>query len=336
MNRSIGRTLLRIAAGAIFALWTAWNALTLVFANLNASWLRHGLALAYVACVVLVLLLVRPFRRALAFAISAGLIVTMAYVATRPSNDRDWQPDVAVSATASLEGDKVTIRGVRNFRYRSEHDFDANWEERSFDLSKLRSLDLLMSYWGPVAYCHTMLSFGFEGGEQLIASVEARKERGEEYSTFGGFFKQYELVYLFGDERDFIGLRTNQRGEDVYLYRIRVRPHRLHELFLSYVHFADRLAVEPEFYDVIENSCGVNVMHRAAESGKVVFAGRELLLNGEWDRHFYEFGMLDQSRPFEELRRLSRVNDRARAAGDAPDFSRRIREGLPPPPQFPE
>lgn len=314
--------------------WLGWTALTIVFSNLSSPGLRQALAAGYVLWLGAALLLVRPRRRGLVLALGSSALVALAYVLVRPSNEREWLADVSVAPSVAFEGERVTVRGVRNFAYRSESDFDARWEERSYDLGALCSLDLVMSYWGPVDYCHTFLSFGFEGGEQLACSVETRKEVGESFSTLAGFFKRYELVYVFGDERDLIGVRAIHRGEHVYLYRLRAEPARLRELFLSYLHFADDLSRSPQFYGVLRNSCGVNILHRVAETGRTVIVGRDALLNGYWDQNLYEQGALDQSFSFEELRSRSRIDERARAAGESPDFSRLIREGLPaaPPP----
>jgi hypothetical protein len=323
-----------LLAAVALAGWFAWTALTIWFSNLDRAWLRELLCGAYVLSLVVALYVRRPLRRGVRLALVLSLPVALVYVLTQPSNEREWQPDVAVAATVDVDGERVTVTGVRNFRYKSESDFEPRWEVRSYDLGRLRSLDLLMSYWGPVDYCHTFVSFGFEGGEQLAASVETRKEVGESYSTWAGFFKRFELLYVFGDERDLIGVRTNHRGENVYLYRLRVRPDRLRELFLSYVDFANGLAREPQFYGVIRNSCGVNILHRVAETGRTVFAGRDALLNGYWDRHLYEQGALDRNLPFDVLRERSRIDDRARAAGDSSEFSRLIRAGLPPPPPW--
>ena len=72
------------------------------------------------------------------------------------------------------------------------------------------------------AIAHIMLSFGFAGRDYVTISIETRKEVGESYDTIRGFFRQYELIYIVGDERDLIRLRTNYRKnppEDVYLYR---------------------------------------------------------------------------------------------------------------------
>jgi len=325
------RRLLSVLRIVALVVWFAWTALTIEFSNLSSAGVRDALAIAYVAALALALFLVRPRRRGVLVALGASLAVALVYLVQRPSNEREWLPDVAVTPTVELAGDRVTIHGVRDFRWRSDTDFDARWEDRTYDVSALRTVDLVMSYWGPLAYCHTFVSFGFEGGEQLAVSVETRKEVGEEFSTYAGFFKRFELTYVFGDERDLIGVRAGHRGEQVYLYRVRAEPTRLRELFLSYVHFADDLARAPQFYDVLDNSCGVNILHRVADTGAVALAGRAALLNGYWDRHLYDHGALDQSLPFDELRAQSRIDARAKDV-DAPDYSRRIREGLPSPP----
>ena len=325
----LARGLVRAGAFLALGVWLAWTALTIIFSNEGSPELRYALTGAYVLWLGGALLLLRPRGRKLALVLGSSALVALAYALVRPSNEREWLADVAVTPTVEIDGERVTVHGVRNFAYRSETDFDARWEIRSYDLAALRSLDLLMSYWGPLDYCHTFLSFGFEGGEQLAVSVETRKEVGESYSTWAGFFKRYELIYVFGDERDLIGVRTNHRGEHVYLYRLRAEPQRLRELFLSYLGFADELSRSPQFYKVFRNSCGVNILHRVAETGRVVLVGRDALLNGHWDWHLYQQGALSQELSFEELRRRSLIDERARAAGDAPDFSRQIREGLP-------
>lgn len=280
----IGKVLL----GAGIVLWLLWSALTLWYANLQPDLLRQVLALAYLGWLLFAFLRFRS-RRVLAVGLS-GAVVTLAYVLTFPSNERDWLPEVAVAAATEIHGNTAVVHGVRNFRYRSEEDFDVVWEDRELDLDGVRTLDLFMSYWGPLDYCHTILSFGFEDGRYLAASVEVRKERSEGYSTFGGLFKRFELAYVFADERDVIALRTNHRHEDVYLYRLRADPRRLRELLVSYLDFANELAARPQFYGVLRNSCGVNILQRLAETGEVTVGTRVALLNGHWDRMLYERG----------------------------------------------
>lgn len=334
--RALTYRLLRFAALAVFALWLAWTALTLLYCNLQPVELRAGLAGAYALGLMILAACLRPPSRRLPVLAAIGALLTLVYIVQRPNNERDWAPDVAVAATAEVRGDRAVIHGVRNFHYRSETDFDERWETREYDLSQLRTLDLFMSYWGPVDYCHTLLSFGFEDGQQLAVSVEVRNERGEGFSTYGGLFKMFELSYIFADERDVIGLRTLHRGEQVYLYRLRGQRHAIRELLEAYLDFADKLADEPQFYDVIDNSCGVNILHRIHDIGDVAavpWSWSEALLNGYWDQLLYERGAIHQGLPFDQLRARSRIDDAAREVGDTPEFSAGIRAELPPAPE---
>ena len=108
-----------------------------------------------------------------------------------PSNDRDWQPDVARSVTATIDGDRLVVSNVRNFNWRSDTDFDQRWEERTYSLSHVSNVDLILSYWAGEAIAHLIVSIGFDDGSRLAFSIETRKSRGEEYSTIAGFFRQY-------------------------------------------------------------------------------------------------------------------------------------------------
>jgi hypothetical protein len=260
-----------------------------------------------------------------------ALMVLLVWWSTiEPSNDRAWQPDVARLPSAEIEGDLVTLRNVRSFEYRSAADYIEHWHDRTVDLRRLDSLDLVAVYWMGDAIAHTMLSFGF-AGEPVTISIETRKEQGEEYSTLAGFFRRYELYYVVGDERDLIGLRTTYRQppEDVYLYRVHAPEENIRRLFLEYVAKINQLHEQPEFYNTASTNCTTNIVTHVHALREDVPLDWRMLLSGYFPELVYAYRRLDQSLPFEALRRRSLINDRARAADGASDFSRRIRAGLP-------
>ena len=122
---------------------------------------------------------------------------------------------------ATTQGSLVTIHNIRNFNYRTETDYDArSTMTKTFDISKITSVDLITVYWMGDAIAHVMISFGFGGTDYVTFSIETRKAKGQAYSSIQGFFKKYGLIYVVGDERDLIGVRTSFRNpqEDVYLY----------------------------------------------------------------------------------------------------------------------
>ena len=180
------------------------------------------------------------------------------------------------------------------------------------------------------AIAHTILSFGF-AGEQVAISIEIRKEEGESFSALAGFFRRYELYYVVAEERDVIGLRTTHRNppEDVYLYRVNMPRDNIRRLFLEYTEKINELNVSPEFYNSATTNCTTNiVMHVQGFRGRVPLSWK-MLLSGYFPELVYERGSLDQSLPFATLRRLSHVNERARAADGDRNFSRHIRQDLP-------
>ncbi len=232
------------------------------------------------------------------------------------------------------QNDRVTLHGVRNFDYRSETDFTPRYEDRTYDLAALDSVDLVASYWMGEAIAHVMLSFGF-GGEDFVAiSIETRRERTEGYSTVKGFFKQYELFYVVADERDLIRLRTNYREnppEDVYVYRTKGRPEAIRRVFLDYLREINELAERPRWYNTLTTNCTTAIMTHLRVNPDHAPMSWKVLLSGYAPQYAWERGALDTRLPFEELKARSRINDVAQAADQAPDFSQRIREGLPVP-----
>src|SRR6202034_2162744 len=137
---------------------------------------------------------------------------------------------------------------VRNFDWRTQSDYTQRWETRTYDLRHLNSLDMVLSYWSMPAIAHVLISFGFDDGEHVVFSVEIRREKTESFSEIGGFFKEFELSIIAADERDVIRVRTNVRGEDDYLYRVRMPVSAMRSLFLAYIDQANSLVHAPRFY----------------------------------------------------------------------------------------
>ncbi len=309
----------------------AWGAAALWFAGPGGSGLRGALAAGLVLA-ALVSAAQRPNARAALALAALSAAVFACWGSLTASNTRDWQPDVARAPTAVIDGDLVTVKNVRNFRYRSETDYDERWEERHFDLAKLSGQDIFFSHWGSPLIAHTIMSWSFADGQHLAVSIETRKENGEEYSAVAGFFRQYELIYIAADEADVVKLRTNVRGEEVYVYRLRVRPERARALLLGYLDAMNELEREPAWYNALTTNCTTTIRQRVMHSGGNVPLSWKLLANGYLPELLYERGTLDTGLPFAELKELSQINQRARDAGDADDFPAAIRAGLPLPP----
>jgi hypothetical protein len=246
----------------------------------------------------------------------------------RPSNERDWSRDQRLLPRATFSGSKVTIENVRNFRYGSEHDYAPVHETRTYDLTALDSLWFVVERFDKPGIAHTLLSYGF-GDEFVSVSVEIRKERGESYSPMKGLFRQYELMYVVGDERDLIGLRTNHRRDVVYMYPVRTTPEKMRAAFVDMLRRANKLAAEPEFYNTLTSTCTTNIVrHVNTISPKRVPLSYKVLLPAYSDHLAYELGMIPNLAPFERVQAAHRIDLVAQSAPIDDDFSRRIRSGI--------
>jgi hypothetical protein len=273
-------------------------------------------------------------RRRVGIAAAAVALAAGAWWVSRvPSNERNWQPDVARTAWAELEGDTVRLHNVRNFDYRTETDFDARWEDRTVKVSDLKGVDLFVSHWGSPWIAHALVSFDFGPGGYLTASVEARKEVGESYSAVWGFFRQYERIFILADERDVIRLRTNIRtDEEVRLYRTRLTRADSEALFREYLGWMNSARQSPEWYNALTANCTNSFTDFlvARGIGGVSRWDWRQVANGKGEEMLYDLGNFEAGGlSFLELQAKSLINDRAKAAGANGDFSRRIRVGLP-------
>ncbi len=318
-----------LVAAPFLLVATAWGAAALWIDFPGPHPLGIALALGFVFAMVAIPVRVRPASRALLFCalIFAGVLTW--WLAISPSNDRNWLPDVSRLPRARFDGDLVTISNVRDFHYRSEFDYDEHWEDRTYDLSQIRGVDMFLIYWGSPWIAHTIASWDFADGSHLAISIETRKEKGEEYSAVLGFFRQFELYYVVADERDLIGLRAAYRGEEVYLYHLKTPPAVARAILVDYLEEVNRLAEKPKWYNALTNNCTTTIRHHAQHVAPANPFDWRILVNGLIDQLGYDRGQIDTSLPFEELRRRSDVTEAAREAIDQPDFSARIRAGLP-------
>ncbi|HEY0373127.1 MAG TPA: DUF4105 domain-containing protein [Thermoanaerobaculia bacterium] len=244
----------------------------------------------------------------------------------RPSNERKWSVDQAVLPLAEIAPPFVTIRNIRNFTYTSADQYTPAYYDKTFDLRKLDSAWFIVEPFGKGGAAHTFVSFGFEDRDFLAISIEIRKEQGESFSILKGLLRQYEIMYVIGDERDLVKLRTNYRKDAVHLYRIDASPERIQATFLSMLRRANDLREHPEFYNTATNTCTTNLVRHVNEitPERIPFSPA-VLLPAHSDRLAYDLGLIDRSLPFAETRRRAMINALAERYSDDPEFSRRIR-----------
>lgn len=329
----VALTLIALAVWGGLALWFRGPDATLAAVPLVGLWATLAGAGLITLCV--------PGQGMLRLAALASFAVACVLVCLwwstiTPKADRNWAPDVAHLLDARLDGDIVTLHNVRNFAWHSSRtDFTPRWETRTYDLTQLQSVDLIVSYWMGPAIAHTLVSFGFSDGRYLVFSVEVRRTADQLFSPIADFFKESELILVAADERDIVRTRSNVRGEDVYLYRVAMPGPEIRTLFESYIDEAHKLATEPAFYNTLTSNCTTVIYDMVKRIVPGLPWDVRLIASGYLPQYIYDLGALDTSIPFDELQRRAFIDERAIASdvdGKASDdFSQAIRVGIPAP-----
>ncbi len=142
-----------------------------------AKWGRW-VALGWVVGVFAMFVVWQPLWQPLVALAGAEAVFLVWWFRQKPSNNRDWDPVVAVLSRAVRAGDEVTIENVRNFEYRSLRDFTPRYETRTFHLANLAALDVIFFKWSAGWMSHPVLIFDFGVHGRLCISIEVRFPKG--------------------------------------------------------------------------------------------------------------------------------------------------------------
>jgi hypothetical protein len=293
----------QIAAPLVWLLWAALAATSL--AALSLHWRSPKASWAVVAV--------------------ASLAIAGWYLSLQPRQDRDWSPDVAHNVTGEVNGNIASLHNIRNFRWTSASAAEERWEDRSYNLDEITSLDMFTSTWGNPNIAHLLVSFGFKDGQHLVYSVEIRKEQGEVFSSVGGFFRQFEIALIAATEEDIVRVRTNQRGEDVQLFPIKLDPEKRRALFLTYLAYGNQLAAKPQFYNTVTANCASTVYALVKSIEPQMPLDSRLLFSGQLPEYIDELGGLEGEMPMAERRAKAAISAKAKAIPEGADFSSLIR-----------
>ncbi len=248
----------------------------------------------------------------------------------KPTHNKLWRPNMMVLPYSEIFSDRVVLHNVRDCTYRGEDDYDVRHFDQEVWLNDLQTLDfIVVPFKNAPSLAHTMLSFGLANGQRVVFSVEARLQKGESYKLVEGASRGFELMWVVGTERDLIGLRTEVRKDDVYLYRTRAQPQQVRDVFLAAVARVNQIARQPEFYDTLRNNCTTNIvdMVNKLRPGTIPEDIR-VLLPGHSDKLLYDHGLLAASGPFAAVKQASRINMAAHLHYGSAEFSRAIRGEL--------
>ena len=267
----------------------------------------------------------------MAFAGIVAYLVLMRYLLLKPSNDRSWVNDNKRLANAEFKGDYVIIKNIRDFNWRSTRDYDERWIEKKFNLTEVSKIWFVLEYFDPKKrqMAHTILGFEFKDGSRICCSIEVRRERGEKYHPIRGFFRQYELIYVWATESDAIGVRTRCRRKSVtHLFEaVVLGPGNERRMLESYLNRTNKLYEDPEWYNTITNTCTTNIVKHVNE----VYPGRvpkaiAILLPGLSPKILYKNNLVRINSSLEKTLEESIIDSKAQTWDGVSDFGNLIRE----------
>jgi len=272
-------------------------------------------------------------RKALVGALVVVGGIAVFWMTVHPTNERAWVTQQAVLPAARIDGHLAHVQGVRNFHFTAEDKFAPAYYDRTYDLDKLVSASFIVTpfseaWRGPA---HTFVTFGFSDSQFVSISVEARREPGETYGPVTGLLKQFELIYVIGDERDLIGQRAAFGKSPVFLYPIRAPRERIRDVFVEMLQRADGLRSHPEFYNTLTNNCTSNVIaHVNHVAPHRIPSGLKTILPGYSDEVAHDLGLIDTDLDIVHARERFRINERAHKYAQDSLFSFRIRDTTAP------
>ena len=252
----------------------------------------------------------------------------------QPSLDLEWAADCEHITTATVEGNDITFRMVRDFTWRTTRDRDERWEEEvHVKLNELKDVWFMVDHFHSLkGLAHTYLTFEFACGTCLSFSFETRREKGERYHPWDGLWRAYELYLLVGFERDVTGLRTHARKNKDYMFRAITPPGKDKALLLGLINKLNQLAAEPEWYHSLLTTCNTSIVRivNQVTPGRIPFLWRNFL-PGYTPKAAFKLKLIEDWGGFEATLEKARIDERAQRWDGTEDYSVMLRSFLPSP-----
>ncbi len=253
-------------------------------------------------------------------------------------SDRNWADNQQFLAESKIDDGIVLLKNVRNSEYQSETEFESRFQDLTFEVSEIKSVWFVVQHFSWIeGLAHTFVTFEIDPAEEGIESryislsVEIRRENDEAYSPFWGMVKRYELIYVVGEERDILGVRTHHRNDRIYLYKVNVSPEIAQTLFVRYSETIEQLLKRPRFYDTLFNNCTNNIIYQTnrIQADHIDPRTLQIVFPSYSDRYAFGRGLIgSEGLAFEQLQLESRIDEVAKSIPLDSNFSKRLRESM--------
>ncbi|MBI2033396.1 MAG: DUF4105 domain-containing protein [Candidatus Levybacteria bacterium] len=263
------------------------------------------------------------------------IVITEVFLIVKPSNNRLWEFGFEKSPDITLEGSNISIENFRNFRYApgkivsstyTKTDVDVNDLERAWFVVEPFEIKPLLPSTG---IAHTYFVFDFKNHDPIAISVEARREKNEEYSAWLGLFNKFELIYIWGEELDITGRRALVENQPLFMYPLTISQDASKKLFIQLAKATNDLYKNPRFYNTLMTNC-TNELARNANTIKkdAIPFTIALILPGYSAQELYRLGFIPTNAPFEKISQRYQILEFTRKNYSDPNFSQKLRQHL--------
>jgi hypothetical protein len=268
-----------------------------------------------------------PVRWILAIVIGLPLAAWILLVLfTRPRADRDWANDQTRAATVTVSGTGLTVRDLRDFQYVDTTSVVEQYKNASFDLDEIADVWFVTSPFKTMpSVAHSFFSVRFTDGRTIAVSIEARRERGEQYSTWKGLLRRYELLYVWGTERDLLRLRAVARQDSVEMYKTTLSPEQGKALVVDLAMQSEKARTKPTFYNTLTQNCTTESFAalRTAIGRAPLSWDRRMIFSSSTPEMLQELALIAE--PIDHAK--ADVTERIRKTSNDDLFSERLRQG---------
>jgi hypothetical protein len=229
-----------------------------------------------------------PLRPAVASILAILALGGGASITQPPRADRDWYPYLARPVDVALSGERFSVTPVSAWSYASQGATEETYIDAAYDLSELREVWFMLEPQpGSQLAAHTLLLFEFEGDRVLGLTIEARRERNEDYSAARGVFNAFELAYIWGTARDFLTRRAVMLGHEVFVYPVDITQAQKRTLLTRLLERTEALETRPRYYNTITSNCTNELAKAAGFSWAPAY-----ILTGRSDEYLFRRGVI--------------------------------------------
>ncbi len=245
----------------------------------------------------------------------------------KPSHNREWELGQEKLSKIEIQNSNVKVVNFRNFDWKHDNVASINYVQKNFDLDKITGVDVAISHFSNFeGMAHIFIVFRFEDNENIVVSVETRREKGESFSPILGILREFEIIYVMGSENDIIGLRTDLRKERVYLYPTVASAQEAKELFLLVAKDVNNIYDQPVFYNTLLNNCTNVITRRVEDISDVKFPlSYKTILPGFMHEVLYKLKLIPTDKSLEEIKNDYRI-DNSKVNRKSIDYSSQIRK----------